>query len=52
MTDALIRQLGAETFTWGSGSIDDQGDVRNRYIRALRSADLGDIAPLLAFVRS
>lgn len=52
MTDALIRQLGAETLTWGSGSIDDRGDVRNRYIRAMRSADLGDIAPLLAFVRS
>lgn len=52
MTDALLRELRAEAFTWGSGSIDDQGDVRNRYLRALRSADLGDYAPLLLFVRS
>ena len=52
MTDALLREMGAEAFTWGSGSIDDQGDVRNRYLRALRSADLGDYAPLLVFVRS
>lgn len=52
MTDALLRELGAPAFTWGSGSIDDPGDVRSRYLRALRSADHGDYAPLLAFVRS
>jgi len=52
MTDALLRELHAPPFTWGSGSIDDRGPVRTRYIHALRSADLGDYAPLLAFVRS
>lgn len=52
MTDALLRALGAPAFSWGSGSIDDPGDVRSRYLRALRSADRGDYAPLLAFVRS
>ncbi|MFQ5853069.1 MAG: mobile mystery protein B [Candidatus Binatia bacterium] len=52
MTDALLRKLHAPPFTWGSGSIDDRGAVRDRYIHALRSADSGDYAPLLAFVRS
>ncbi len=52
MTDALIRETGAPLFTWGSSSIDDRGAVRDRYIRALHSADAGDYAPLLAFVRS
>lgn len=52
MTDALLRDLHAPPFTWGSGSIDDRGAVRDRYIHALRSADSGDYAPLLAFVRS
>jgi Fic-DOC domain mobile mystery protein B len=52
MTDALIRERGAEPFTWGSGSIDHRGDVRDRYLRALRSADGGDYAPLLKFVQA
>jgi Fic-DOC domain mobile mystery protein B len=52
LTDALLREMKVPAFTWGSGSIDDRGEVRDRYIRALRSADLGDHAPLLAFVRS
>jgi len=52
MADALLRQLHGPPFTWGSGSIDDRGAVRDRYLHALRSADSGDYAPLLAFVRS
>lgn len=52
MTDALLRELDAPPFTWGSGSIDDLGAVRDRYLHALRSADSGDYAPLLAFARS
>jgi hypothetical protein len=52
MADALLRQLHGPPFTWGSGSIDDRGPIRTRYIHALRSADSGDYAPLLAFVRS
>jgi len=52
MTDALLRELGGEEFTWGSGSIDDQGEVRNRYLQVLRSADIGDYGPSLVFVRS
>jgi Fic-DOC domain mobile mystery protein B len=52
MTDELVRELGAEPFTWGSGSIDDEGAVRARYIEALRAADRGNLVPLAAFVRS
>ncbi len=52
MTDALLRKLDAPPFTWGSGAIDDRGAVRDRYLHALRSADSGDYAPLLAFARS
>lgn len=52
MTDLLLQEIKASAFTWGSGSIDDRGAVRDRYIQALRSADAGDYAPLMAFVRS
>lgn len=52
MTDALVREMGATTLTWGSGSIDDHGDVRDRYIRALQTADADDYGPLLALIRS
>lgn len=52
MTDALVRTTGAPPLTWGSGSIDDRGAVRDKYIQALHSADAGDYGPLLAFVRS
>lgn len=52
MTDALIRETNAAPFTWGSSSLDDRGAVRDTYIKALHSADAGDYAPLLAFVRT
>jgi Fic-DOC domain mobile mystery protein B len=52
MTDALLRELGAPPFTWGSSSLDDQGTVRDTYLQALRSADSCDYTPLLAFVRT
>lgn len=52
LTDALLEEMQVAPFTWGSGSLDDQGYVRDRYIRALHAADMGDYAPLLAFVRS
>lgn len=45
-------QLGHERFTWGSANLQDAGEVRKRYIEALRAADQHDIAPLLAFARS
>jgi Fic-DOC domain mobile mystery protein B len=52
MTDELLREQGSKPFTWGSGSIDNEGDVRTRYLEALRRADRGDFRPLFNFVRS
>lgn len=51
MADALLTELGASPFTWGAGDLDREGDVRVRYLDALRRADAGDYAPLLGFVR-
>lgn len=52
MADLLIMQLGGERFTWGSANLADAGDVRKRYIGALKAADDQDLGPLLAFGRS
>ena len=52
MTEALLTQLGAAPFSWGSGNLVAQGAVRDPYLSALRRADVGDWAPLFAFVRA
>lgn len=53
MADLLIAQLGGKPFTWGGGeTLQDIGQLRDRYIRALRRADDHDFGELLTFVRS
>lgn len=52
IADLLIMQLGGERFSWGRGSLREPGELRKRYIAALRSADNHDIGPLLNFARS
>ncbi|MFK4719368.1 Fic-DOC domain mobile mystery protein B [Bradyrhizobium niftali] len=52
MADLLIEKLGAEPFTWGSGSIHDTGTLRTTYIKALKAADNHDFGLLLAFARA
>lgn len=52
MADLLVVQLARERFTWGSVHLQDAGEVRRRYIEALKAADNHDIGPLLAFARS
>ncbi|MBO9523126.1 MAG: mobile mystery protein B [Nocardioidaceae bacterium] len=52
LTDLVLRSVGAAAFTWGSRDLAAAGEVRNRYIAALRRADAGDDTALLAFVRS
>jgi Fic-DOC domain mobile mystery protein B len=51
--DTVLIALGRRPFSWGGRAADLQraGDVRSTYIDALRSADAGDVAPLLSFVR-
>ena len=52
MADLLVMQLGRGRFTWGSANLQDAGEVRKRYIEALKAADNQDIGPLIAFARS
>ncbi len=52
MTDLLLRENGVEPFDWGSGDLVASGEVRDRYISALRAADGHDHSPLLKLVRS
>jgi Fic-DOC domain mobile mystery protein B len=51
MADLLAVRLGRPRFSWGSTHLDKAGDVRRRYIDALRATDNHDIAPLLIFAR-
>jgi len=50
--DLLIERLGGDPFSWGGGSLANVGELRARYVAALRSADDHDIAPLLEFAYS
>lgn len=53
MTDRLLRQCKVNPFTWGGGqNLVDGGEARQQYLTSLHAADAGDIAQLLAFVRS
>lgn len=51
MADLLIELLRGEPFSWGGGSLANVGELRARYIAALRAADDHDIRPLLEFAR-
>lgn len=56
MADVLLFSLDFERFSWGvhlkSETLDGHGEVRNRYIHALRLADAHNYKELLSFVRS
>jgi Fic family protein len=51
-TDILLLQHGKARFTWGSTLGVDNDVRRERYIQALRLADIGDFNALYAFVVS
>jgi Fic-DOC domain mobile mystery protein B len=51
-TDLLLVSMNRPRFSWGSASLIDPGETRQRYVEALRAADNHDIGPLLEFVRS
>ena len=51
MADLLVERLGGTPFSWGSGGLANPGDLRRRYVAALRAADNHDIGPLLALAR-
>ena len=50
--DLLVMQRGGRPFSWGRSSLVDAGETRTLYVSALRQADRGDYADLLAFARS
>lgn len=52
MADLLIERLGQQSFSWGGGRIADAGELRGRYVAALKAADAHDIGPLLDFARA
>jgi Fic-DOC domain mobile mystery protein B len=52
MADLLVMRLGGERFSWGSANLQAAGDLRERYIAALKAADNHEIGPLLVFARS
>ncbi len=52
MADLLVERLGCPRFSWGSRSLVDDNETRQRYIAALQAADARNYAPLLAFARS
>lgn len=50
--DLLAVALGRPAFTWGSKSLVETSELRDRYVAALRAADDHDLQPLLDFARS
>jgi len=50
--DLLAIRLGREPFSWGRSDLVGVGEARDAYRAALKAADAGDLAPLLAFARS
>ena len=52
MADLSVMSLGGRRFSWGGANLQDTGELRRRYITALKAADNHDIGPLLAFARS
>lgn len=49
LADVVVASQGEKPLAWGSG---DPGSARARYADAVRSADSGEWAPLLAFALS
>lgn len=53
MADIIIEKIFKQPiFTWGTGNLLRESDIRANYLSAIKAADIGDIQPLLAFARS
>jgi Fic-DOC domain mobile mystery protein B len=52
VADLLVQRLGGKPFSWGGGSLMAVGELRKRYVEALKAADNHDIASLVEFARS
>jgi fido (protein-threonine AMPylation protein) len=53
MADIIIEKIFKQpVFSWGAADLVKKGNARTTYLQALKTADAGDIDPLLAFARS
>jgi Fic-DOC domain mobile mystery protein B len=53
MADIFVAAKGGAELRWGAGSsLTVSGELRSRYVAALRAADGGDFASLIAFAKS
>ncbi len=53
LADLYLTAIGHPIFTWGAGgTIDEEGDVRQRYLDALLSADRDGYGRLIGFART
>jgi Fic-DOC domain mobile mystery protein B len=50
LTDVFLVSRSHDRFTWGREDLAREGDVRARYVAALRAADEGDLGPLREFL--
>src|SRR5687768_15241112 len=48
MADLIAQQSGRPAFSWGGGTLVSTSDLRSEYLSALRKADGGEMAALLA----
>jgi len=52
IADVIVVKLGRKWFTWGRENLVLPGAPREAYIAALKTANRGDIQPLIKFARS
>ncbi|WP_420316271.1 mobile mystery protein B [Ekhidna sp.] len=53
IADIIVEKLlGLEPFSWGEHSLNHEGDTRENYLKALKSADNGEFLPLIEFAKS
>jgi len=44
IADVLAMKHGRHSFTWGAASLVKEGEAREEYLQAIRTADDGDIS--------
>ena len=53
MADIIMESIfGNEPFPWHQSQTDNAGDIRKKYIKALKEADDGNIKPLIEFAKN
>jgi Fic-DOC domain mobile mystery protein B len=51
LADIIMKHVFKKpTFSWGNQNLEKKNDLRDKYIKALREADKGDISKLIEFV--